>query len=125
VKTYRVNRFKTLRLTNAAAAVPEGFDLKAYFGNAWSVYRGKQTYDVEIAFTKDAASLVTETTWHHTQQVHKQKDGSSHLTFRVDGLEEILWWVLGWAGRAKVINPPELRAMVLNQLREGIKINEA
>lgn len=123
-RTYRVSRFKTLRLTNAAAETPDDFDLRTYFGHAWSVYRGKQTYDVVIVFTKEAAPLVTETTWHHSQQVRKNRDGSILLTFRVDGLEEILWWVLGWTGRAKVLNPPELRSMLLKQLREAIVVNE-
>jgi predicted DNA-binding transcriptional regulator YafY len=55
-RTYRVARFKTLRMADANAEVPDDFDLKTYFGNAWAVYRGEQSYDVEILFTKDAAT---------------------------------------------------------------------
>src|SRR6185437_1494296 len=51
--TYRVARFKTLRMLDANAQVPEDFDLKAYFGNAWAVYRGERSYDVEILFSKE------------------------------------------------------------------------
>lgn len=32
-------------------------------------YRGPQTYDVEVTFTREAAPLVTETTWHSTQKI--------------------------------------------------------
>jgi predicted DNA-binding transcriptional regulator YafY len=123
-KTYRIARFKNLRMTDATANVPEDFDVKTFFGNAWGVYRGDKAYDVEIAFTKEAAPLVTETTWHHTQEVVKQKDGSVRLTFRVDGLDELVWWVLGWAGRARVVKPPELRQMVVKQLNEAIQLNQ-
>jgi predicted DNA-binding transcriptional regulator YafY len=124
-KTYRVARFKTVRMTDAAAAVPENFDVKAFFGNAWAVYRGSKPYEVELAFTKAAAPLVTETTWHHTQKVRTHDDGSVSLTFKVDGLEEILWWVLGWAGRVTVVKPPELREAVLEQLRRATHMNES
>ena len=45
------------------------------------------------------------------------------LSFRVDGLEEILSWVLGWSGWAKVIKPEKLREMVVEKLRAGIEMN--
>lgn len=124
LKTYRVPRFKTLRMTDARADVPENFDLKAYFGNAWGVYRGDQRYQVELAFTRAAAPLVTETHWHHTQKLAKQKDGGVHVSFEVDGLEEILWWVLGWAGRVEVLQPRLLRERVAEQLRQALRMNE-
>ncbi|NLX95117.1 MAG: transcriptional regulator [Rhodopirellula sp.] len=123
-RTYRVARFKTLRPLDQPADVPEGFDLKAYFGNAWAVFRGDKTYDVEIWFTPEAAKVVTETTWHHTQKVKPQKDGSVILTFRVDGLEEITNWVLGWAGQAKVLEPGELRSRVSASLRRGLELQD-
>jgi predicted DNA-binding transcriptional regulator YafY len=110
-------------MSDTQAEVPDNFDVRAFFGNAWSVYRGERAYDVEIEFTKEAAPLVAETTWHHTQEVHKQKVGCVRLAFQVDGLEEILWWVLGWAGRAKVIKPPELRDRIVDQLKEAIQLN--
>lgn len=124
-QTYRIARFKTLRMTDADAEVPADFDLDAYFGKAWSVYRGDRTYDVEVRFTKDAADLVTETRWHPTQsRPRKHPDGSVTLTFQVDGLNEILWWLLGWSGRVKVVRPPELRDLVLEQLQAAINLNE-
>lgn len=123
-KTYRGTRFKSLRMLDAPAEVPQDFDLQNYFGNAWGVYRGDRTYDVEVEFTREAAPLVSETSWHHTQQIKWHKDGRVSLTFRIDGLGEILWWVLGWAGRAKVIKPPQLRELVVEQLREALRINE-
>jgi predicted DNA-binding transcriptional regulator YafY len=124
LRTYRVTRFQSLRMLDDPADVPEEFDLRAYFGDAWGVYRGDKTYEVEIRFSPEAAALVTETTWHHTQTVRRHKDGSVTLGFRVDGLEEILWWVLGWSGRARVIRPPELRAMLVKQLRTALEMNQ-
>src|SRR5690606_4142352 len=46
-KTFRIARFKTLRKLEELATVPEDFDLRAYFGNAWAVYRGDTSYEVE------------------------------------------------------------------------------
>jgi predicted DNA-binding transcriptional regulator YafY len=124
VRTYRIARFESLEVTGSPADVPDDFELRAYFGNAWAVYRGQQSYDVEILFTKDAAPLVQETVWHRTQRVKHHRDGRVTLLFQVDGLEEIVHWVLGWSGRAKVIKPNELRALVVEHLRSGLKLNE-
>lgn len=124
-RTYRVARFRTLRMLDANAQVPQDFDLKRYFGNAWAVFRGERSYDVEILFSTEAAATVTESVWHHTQKARKNKDGSVTLSFRVDGLNEIVRWVLGWGSRARVIQPPELRDRIVSQLKESIQAYDA
>jgi predicted DNA-binding transcriptional regulator YafY len=122
-QTYRVARFKTLRPLDAPSVVPDGFDLKLYFGNAWGVYRGDQSYQVEVRFTKDAAELVTETIWHGTQSVQRHKDGTVTLSFTVDGLNEIAYWLLGWSGRVTVVQPPELRTKIVEHLKRALAMN--
>jgi predicted DNA-binding transcriptional regulator YafY len=123
-KTYRVMRFGSIRVKDTPADVPADFSLDEYFGNAWSVYKGDQSFDVEIEFTTEAADLVTETVWHKTQAVRRHEDGRVTLTFRVDGLDEIVWWVLGWSGRAKVIQPEELRELVVDKLSQAIAMHQ-
>jgi predicted DNA-binding transcriptional regulator YafY len=98
--TYRVQRFRSLRRLDLSSEVPKEFDLRAYFGNAWAVFRGERSYDVEIRFTPEAASLVIETMWHHTQQTIRNDDGSVTLSFQVDGLEEIVM-VAAWLVRVR------------------------
>ncbi len=120
---YRVARFLQMEALDETAEPLDGFDLQAYLGNAWGVFRGGETYDVEIEFLPEAAPLVLETRWHNTQQARQHADGSATLTFRVDGLQEILWWYLGWAGRARVVKPTELRQMVHQQLRAALTLN--
>lgn len=122
-RTYRIVRFQTLKLWDRAAVVPADFDLKGYFGNAWSVYRGAVTHDIELRFSPDAADAVLETTWHHTQQSRREADNSVTLTFRVDGLNEVVRWVLGWAGRVRVVGPAELRELVLDHHRRAVAAN--
>ncbi len=123
-KTYRVQRFKTLRRLNTPSLVPASFSVREFLGNAWSAFRGDKSYDVEIRFSPEAAPLVCETTWHHTQTAKRHKDGSATLRFTVDGLDEITWWILGWSGRAKVVKPAELRTMIVKQLQAALKLNE-
>jgi predicted DNA-binding transcriptional regulator YafY len=124
-RTYRIVRFKSLRMTDTPAVIPRGFDLRAYLGNAWSVFRGSESHDVELRFTKDAADVVTETVWHHTQKTRRDGDGSVTMTFMIDGLDEIVRWIVGWAGRVTVIAPEALRRKVVDQHRQAIAANAA
>ncbi|MCX7411252.1 MAG: WYL domain-containing protein [Planctomycetales bacterium] len=121
-KTFRVARFKTLRMQTELATVPEDFDLRTYFGNAWAVFRGDQSYDIELKFKPTAAKVVTETIWHHTQKASTHKDGSLTLSFQVDGLNEILNWILSWAGQVRVQKPDELKALFVQTLEDAIQI---
>ncbi|MFM7927388.1 MAG: helix-turn-helix transcriptional regulator, partial [Pirellula sp.] len=122
-KTFRAARFKSLRQTQALAVRPKNFDLREYFGNAWSVYRGDQSYNVELLFDKSVSRTVVETHWHHTQKVIRNRDGSVTLKFLVDGLEEIEHWIMGWTGKVEVIQPSELRQSVVERLQNAIRKN--
>lgn len=122
-RTYRIFRFQTLKIIDRPAVVPDDFDLTAYFGNAWAVYRGEPTYDIELRFNPETADAVLETTWHHTQRAKRRADGGVTLTFQVDGLNEIVRWVVGWAGRVRVVKPAELRALVIDHHRKAIAAN--
>jgi predicted DNA-binding transcriptional regulator YafY len=123
VRTFRVARFKSLRRLDAGADVPNDFDLQRYFGNAWAVYRGNLAYDVELQFDALAGRLVVETIWHPTQKSRCERDGSANLQFRVDGLDEILNWVLAWSGHVTVLRPAELREKYCRRLQKALAMN--
>lgn len=123
-RTYRIVRFRSMKATGLPAAIPDDFDLKGYFGNAWAVYRGDTSYDIELRFAADATDTVLEHVWHHTQKVERHAGGEVTLRFTVDGLNEILRWVVGWAGRVRVVKPAELRDLVIDHHRKAVAMNE-
>ena len=124
-KTFRVARFKTVRMLEHAALVPGQFDLREHFGNAWSVYRGDTSYDIQLRFEPQAARVVTETVWHHTQEVKQHRDGSATLSFTVDGLNEISHWILSWTGSVQIVQPLELQVLLRQTLESGLAMNSA
>jgi hypothetical protein len=46
------------------------------------------------------------------------------FVFQVDGLDEVVRWLLGWAGRARAIKTPELRRRVLAHHRKATEMNQ-
>lgn len=123
VRMLKLNRFANCKLTAEPYTMPAGFSLQAHLGNAWRMIRGK-TYDVEIHFDKAFASTVSETQWHATQETELQNDGSLIFRCKVDGLEEIIWWVMSMGPHCKVIQPAEL-AQRVQKLAQDIVANYA
>ena len=88
--------------------VPREFSLKKHLGNAWRMIRGKKTYKVHLRFDAQFAENIADTHWHETQETQFADDGSLDFMCKVDGLDEILWWVLSMGPHCQVIEPKEL-----------------
>jgi proteasome accessory factor B len=83
-----------------------------------------QLYDIKLLFLPKVAQNVAEVRWHSTQQVTFNDDGSATIEFRVDGLGEITWWILGYGDQVQVLAPRALRKRVLDIAENMISLNE-
>ncbi len=124
VRTFNLNRIKQLEITDKYFRDDEKFDLADYLGRAWSVIPEGRLYHVKLNFSPKVAENVTEVQWHSTQKVTRNSDGSAIVEFRVDGLGEISWWILGYGDQVEVLAPKVLRKKVLEIAKSMIKLNE-
>ncbi len=70
------------------------FSLEDHLGNAWRMICGQKTYEVELLFDADFAENIADTARHKTQKIDWLEDGSIRFRCKVDGLDEIQWWIL-------------------------------
>jgi proteasome accessory factor B len=99
-------------LTDDPYAIPPRFRLGRYLSQAWAVGRGRVRYHVTLRFGARVAPELKEARWHPTQRRVDLADGRVELHFVVDGLDEILRWVLGFGDQVEILAPRELRAAV-------------
>lgn len=125
IRTFKLGRFKALEPTGRHFEAPEGLSLDAYLGNAWRMIRGNRTYRVELKFSPLAGPNVAEVNWHRTQQIRWDDDGAVYFTATVDGLREIVWWVLGYGPHVEVLKPKVLRDRVVAMAREMLALYES
>ncbi len=113
VRTLHLGRILEAEVTEDIYEIPPRFSLARYLGNAWHMIRerGNRT-DVTIRFQPRVATNVAEVTWHKTQRIEWNEDGTMDFHVSVDGLKEISWWILGYGDQAEVLEPPELRDMI-------------
>lgn len=118
MRNLRVGRFVSAQPTGRLFLVPEGWTLRSHLGNAWRLIRGK-AQRIVLRFDRGFAPTAGATRWHPTQEAKTLKDGRLELRFRVDGLEEIQWWVLGYGPHVEVVAPESLRKRVAKLTRDA------
>ncbi|MFQ5414610.1 MAG: helix-turn-helix transcriptional regulator [Phycisphaerae bacterium] len=112
VRTFKVERIIHITLLDETFTIDPKFTLDDYFGNAWLMIRGDKRYHVKLRFAPKVAGNVEEIVWHKTQRTEYEDDGSLLFEVDVDGIQEIVWWVLGYGDQAVVLEPAELRRVV-------------
>lgn len=108
MRKLKLNRFSGIQLTKQAYTIPRDFSLDDELGNAWRMIRGKKSYHIEIEFDADFGETISDTHWHSTQDIEYRENGSIVFRCTVDGLDEIVWWVLSMGPHATVKKPKSL-----------------
>jgi len=111
VRTFRVDRIVELTLLDETFDAPTDFDIQAYLATEPQVQPRVQ---VRMRFVPEAALLALDDRafW---DTVDEQPDGSVIVAFAVPSLRSALRQVLQYGPRVKVIDPPELCALVVEQ----------
>jgi predicted DNA-binding transcriptional regulator YafY len=108
LRTFKIERIRDVALTPRTFEPPiDG--LEASLRRAWDIIADQPEVEVILRFAPSVAGRVREATWHPTQQVASEPDGSLVWRARVSGTIEIRLWVLQWGDEVEVLAPPELR----------------
>ena len=119
IRTLKLARFIKAEITNETFETPNKFNVDKYLGNAWRIIPGDKLHTIILHIKKNLANTITETTWHPSQEFEWHEDGSATITFNVQGLDEIIWWILGLGPECKVIAPQNL-AIKIKELADKI-----
>ncbi len=122
IRTWRVDRMEKVERAELHFPPPEDFDLKKYMAGAFGIYHGDQEVQVRIRFSRTVARYVQEATWHPSQKLSPQRDGSVVAEFTLGTMEEIKHWILSFGKEAEVLAPPTLRTAVREELAKMVEI---
>jgi predicted DNA-binding transcriptional regulator YafY len=124
VSAFRLNRIKELTTLEKCFIQDEQFDIREYLGRAWSMIPEGRLYHVKLRFLPEVAHDVAEVQWHSTQEVSFEDDGAAIVEFRVDGLNEITWWILNYGDQVQVLSPKVLRQRICQIAQKMMKANQ-
>lgn len=113
---FRIDRIQAIRLLDQRFEIDPTFDREAHFASAFQHEVGGVPQEMTIWFDSATAPYIRERRWHPTQQIEEHADGSLTLRFVVRGLNEVKRWVLFYGRGARVLGPPQLVAMVRDEV---------
>lgn len=124
VRMLKLVRIQDLQLLTRPFLPPAAYDISDKLGKAWRLMPEGKVHKVELAFTPRVATNVSEVRWHETQSVTWRDDGGCTIKFDIDGLNEIAWWVCGYADQVEVKKPKKLREIVARMHQSAAALYE-
>ncbi|HEY4234397.1 MAG TPA: WYL domain-containing protein [Lacipirellulaceae bacterium] len=121
VRTFNLKRILSLETLPERYNVPRRFTLERHLGNAWHFIPDGPDEEIVVRFEPFVARNVSEVAWHKTQRMEFQKDGSLLFRAKVAGINEIVWWILGYGDQAEVIKPLKLRRQVAHRAQAMVE----
>lgn len=121
VRILKLSRLQSVEPMQRLFVRPKNFNPMDKIGQAWQLIPEGQIYCIELEFSARVASNVIETRWHPSQKHEMLEDGRCRVSFEIDGLGEIAWWICGYADQVIVISPPQLRHRVARMLKHAFE----
>jgi predicted DNA-binding transcriptional regulator YafY len=112
VRVFRISWIEQVTPAGDPYTIPPRFNLERFLGLAWAMERGETRHAVWLRFSTRLSPEIREAFWHRSQRVIDLPDRRADLHLVIDGLDEILGWVLGFGDEVEVLAPPELRDRV-------------
>jgi predicted DNA-binding transcriptional regulator YafY len=113
VRTFRVDRIAEISLSDATFSIPPEFDLQAHLKNE---FQAEPQVKAKLKVDADATWLFkgNQSYW---ESIKEQADGSLIVTFSAPALEWAASTALAYGPAVEVLEPPELRQMMMEWLQ--------
>jgi predicted DNA-binding transcriptional regulator YafY len=118
LRVFRVNRVKKAEFTGLRGVMMRDYSFAKRFHDSFSTFVGEGTTTVRVRFTKRIAPYIRESLWHWSQRLTPLPDGGLLYEVRVSYPREVAWWAMSWGSEAEVLEPPELRAYVAEEVQK-------
>jgi predicted DNA-binding transcriptional regulator YafY len=115
LRTFAVERIQSVTLTNRRFEIPPDFNFDDFRQTAFKMIWG-EPQEVKIRFSPSQAPYIRERTWHPSQQIETEPDGSIILTLKIADLDEVKRWLIGFGAEAEALKPQELRDAIGTEL---------
>src|SRR3954453_11652024 len=121
LRTFKIERIRSVALTPRTFEPPDAAATTSALRPAWDIIADQPPVAVDLRFAPAVASRVMEATWHPTQTVQAEPDGSLRWRATVSGTSEIRLWILSWGADVEVLEPATLRDDVADTHRRALE----
>jgi predicted DNA-binding transcriptional regulator YafY len=118
LRMFRVNRIKAVEKLGASGMLVTDYSFANRFRDTFSTFVGEGATTVKVRFTKRIAPYIKESLWHWSQRLTPLPEGGLLYEVCVSYPKEVAWWAMSWGSEAEVLEPPELRSYVADEVRK-------
>lgn len=118
VRIFALNRIIQIDITEQHFQRPSDFSIEKLLQHSFNLIVGGEIYHVVLKFTPYQARWIRERRWHNTQRLTELEDGGLMMEMDVQGLQNVLHWVLQFGAEVEVIAPEVLRELVKKEIEK-------
>lgn len=121
IKTYALDRMSDVIVETDTFEMPVDFDAEAYSRDAFGIiFTQGEPKEIAIQTNTQQAKYLRTLPLHSTQR-ETMHDDYSIFTYRMKLTEDLVQELLSLGPNIKVLEPPELRAMIMTRLSDALK----
>ena len=124
-RNFKIDQVTGVEVQSLQFSPDPDFSLEKQFANSFGIYQSDEASSrpkkIRIRFSSEAARYVQEKTWHPSQKLTKEKDGSVVLEVSLNDTHEIKAWTLSFGPKATVLEPESLRDEIVNDVEQLLK----
>ena len=117
VRIYKLDRVVAVELQKQHYEPDPQFDLQRHLAHSFGVFRSdgddQSLQSVRIRFSPEVARYVREKTWHSSQHLSSEPDGSLLFEVELDNTRELKTWIQSFGPTAMVLQPASLRQEII------------
>jgi len=120
-----VERILAVELTKEDFEYPARYSPSRHHRGVFGIIGGEPTRVELLLMDRETAALMRARRLNLGESFHPRKDGTTLLTMRARGIDELANWVLSFGPHVQVLRPAALRERVARDLRAASELYEA
>jgi predicted DNA-binding transcriptional regulator YafY len=116
LRMFALHRMRDYKILDVTFEPMTRDEINKWMDAAFQLEHGERKHNVTVQFAPHAARYIRERVWHPQQILEDSPDGSCTLSFPASSLEEVLRWLGQYGSDALVVEPEELRVMLVESL---------
>lgn len=115
IKNWRLDRISNIEILSDTVTRPDDFSLPDFAKISFGFF---QSQPEDVVLRVLPAGMEDFDTWsfHPSQTVERQDDGSAIVRFRASGMLELAWHLFTWQNKILVLKPTSLRQLLQHEL---------
>jgi predicted DNA-binding transcriptional regulator YafY len=123
-KSFALDRISCLEICRKSFPKAEGFDVNEYYRHCFGVISpamGQQLREVILSFEPYQGKYIKTMPLHGSQEILKDDENELRISLKIYITHDFLMELLSYGENVKVIQPTELRTLLITSFRKALK----